>query len=161
MSKEVYVAGPLFNKMENEHNAILTALLEDAGYSVFNPIRDGVESAASFDSMDDDVLCEQIYQIDVRAIQECRIFIANLDGIQVDDGTAFEIGYAAAQFPDTKLMIAHLTDTRMNVPPFPRNPMVYQPFLYSPNRIFDNRAAIVSYCQEFDTKGVTVGTSKA
>ena len=36
---------------------------------------------------------EQIFQANLQALNECDLMVAMLDGSQVDDGTAWEIGY--------------------------------------------------------------------
>ena len=43
--KKVYFAGPLFNQAEKDFNLELTGVLEEYGYEVFLPQRDGIEAA--------------------------------------------------------------------------------------------------------------------
>ena len=43
--KKVYFAGPMFNAAEKDFNLRVTNLLEEYGYQVFLPQRDGIEAA--------------------------------------------------------------------------------------------------------------------
>ena len=44
---KVYFAGPMFNQAEKEYNLKITKLLEEFGYQVFLPQRDGIEARLS------------------------------------------------------------------------------------------------------------------
>ena len=44
--KRVYFAGPLFNQAEKDFNLAMTKILEEHGYQVFLPQRDGILSFA-------------------------------------------------------------------------------------------------------------------
>ncbi len=43
--KKVYFAGPMFNHAEKDFNLKITNVLEEFGYEVFLPQRDGIEAA--------------------------------------------------------------------------------------------------------------------
>jgi nucleoside 2-deoxyribosyltransferase len=87
----VYVAGPLFTDAEREFNARLAARLEDAGYQVFLPQRDTPQDHAGSGYP------ARIFQADLEGLNRADVVLAVCDGIPVDDGTAWEIGYAFAR----------------------------------------------------------------
>ena len=43
--KRIYFAGPMFSQGEKDFNLKLVKVLEDHGYEVFLPQRDGIEAA--------------------------------------------------------------------------------------------------------------------
>jgi nucleoside 2-deoxyribosyltransferase len=57
----------------------------------------------------------------VQAIDEADIVIANLNGITVDDGTAWELGYAYAR---GKHLVGIYTDMRLSFPNLVVNLMI-------------------------------------
>jgi nucleoside 2-deoxyribosyltransferase len=89
----IYQAGPLFSRSEQNWNSELTKRLEEAGYRVTSP---------------SDLLApEQIRQVGpaapklifstcLAAVKRSDCIVACLDGAQVDDGTAWELGFAYA-----------------------------------------------------------------
>lgn len=84
----VYLAAPLFRQAEREFNQQLADQLEAAGYSVFLPQRDGPE---------DDIspgYAARIFQADREGVAAADAMVAVCDGIPMDDGTAWEVGYA-------------------------------------------------------------------
>ena len=90
----IYQAGPLFTAAEIQWQKNFSQQLISAGYVVQWP-RDfftqqeiehwGVEAS------------KKIMDRDRTAIDACDVVVALLDGTQVDDGTAWEIGYAYAK----------------------------------------------------------------
>ena len=105
---KIYVAGPLFNDWEQKRNKELTEFLESLAYDVFLPQRD--------------VTClVGVYEQCLTAIDKSDIIIANLDGVDTDSGTAFEMGYAKAK---DKLIIGVCTDTRLAEGGAERNLMI-------------------------------------
>ena len=54
-------------------------------------------------------LPEQIFQANLQALSECDVMVAMLDGPQVDDGTAWEMGYF---FMQGKKILGIRTDLR-------------------------------------------------
>ena len=65
---------------------------------------------------------ETAFSIDVENLQKADIIVANLDGIDVDSGTAWEIGYA---FQMKKPIIGIRSDARMYRKFLPVNLMIY------------------------------------
>lgn len=90
----IYQAGPLFSEAEKSFHRYLTLLLERAEYTVVWPgdlltdqeIADAGDGAATL-----------IFDGCRKALDGSDIVVALLDGPQVDDGTAWEIGYAHAK----------------------------------------------------------------
>lgn len=74
-------------------NAILTGNLPEdfeAGFDVWMPqeslfVREGALEEK-----------KRIYEADIAALKECDVVVAVLDGVDVDCGVAFEIGFAVA-----------------------------------------------------------------
>lgn len=97
---EVYFAAPLFCVAERRYNESIVAQLEDAGYDVFLPQRDGLETTEVADR--DDVsskteMMEAIFDLDQQRVGEADVVTAVLDGRTVDEGVAVEIGLAYAR----------------------------------------------------------------
>ena len=64
MKTKIYFAAPLFNAGEKGFNSELTRVLEDSGYDVFLPQRDGHEAAT---------LTESQAEIDMRMFQRYNL----------------------------------------------------------------------------------------
>lgn len=103
----IYQAGPLFSEAERQWHERLGEQLRAAGHKVIWPgallsaeaIRAAGVNAPSL-----------IFKTCCEAIAQCSCVVALLDGTQVDDGTAWEIGYAyAKRLP----IIGIRTDSRM------------------------------------------------
>jgi nucleoside 2-deoxyribosyltransferase len=112
----IYFAAPLFSQAEREFNRHLTKELEDRGYSVFLPQRDGVEMLKPpFNQMNDDKLRVAIFQKDRDNILKADIFLFVLDGRVPDEGACVELGIAYSQkylLSKEKLLVGLLTDDR-------------------------------------------------
>jgi len=88
---KVYMAGPLFTEAERQWNDRVCALLEAQGHEVFLPQRDSPQA-----DLDDPDWQQATFEADVRALRETDVVLANLNGPQADDGTAWECGMAFA-----------------------------------------------------------------
>ena len=90
----VYQAGPLFTEAEQIWHQRLKNELSGAGHDVVWP-GDLVSDAdvARWGSE----APHRIFAIDKAALEKADIVVALLDGTQVDDGTAWEIGFAHAK----------------------------------------------------------------
>ena len=90
----IYQAGPLFSEAERDWHKKLTLRLEKAGHTVVWPgdllTADQIEAAGANGPL-------LIYNACRKALDRCSAVAALLDGPQVDDGTAWEIGYAVAK----------------------------------------------------------------
>ena len=86
----VYLAGPLFTEAERAFNGTLAARLEAEGYTVYLPQRDAPETEGLERR-------RQIFRANISALGSVDAVVAVCDGPQVDDGTAWEVGYAASR----------------------------------------------------------------
>lgn len=92
---KIYFAAPLFSEAENQFNKTLTAELEEAGFSVFLPQRDGVEKEQSpYKEMQPDERRKSMFELDEEKIKESDIFLMILDGRVPDEGACVELGIA-------------------------------------------------------------------
>jgi nucleoside 2-deoxyribosyltransferase len=90
----IYQAGPLFSRAEQTWNQELTRRIEGAGHLVTAPVDlltpEQIHEAG-------DQAPKLIFETCLTAVDRAECVVACLDGPQVDDGTAFEIGYAYAR----------------------------------------------------------------
>lgn len=93
--KRVYFAAPLFNQAEKEMNLKLTELLEEFGYEVFLPQRDGY-LAVEFEGMTEEEMSRKIFDKDREEILKADILFILLDGRVPDEGACVELGIAYA-----------------------------------------------------------------
>ena len=103
--KTVYLAGPLFTHAELKYNLELKDMLIKKGFSVFLPQKDAEDAAAEREKQNQ----EWIFKKCLEGVDNSDIVIAVLDGVDVDSGTAWEIGYAYAM---QKPIIGIRTDFR-------------------------------------------------
>jgi nucleoside 2-deoxyribosyltransferase len=97
MKPRLYLAGPLFSEPERSFNATLARELERT-FSVYLPQRDGcliVDLVEEFHIPWSEAAAE-VFERDIAAICNADLVIAILDGRSIDEGTAFELGYAFA-----------------------------------------------------------------
>lgn len=93
---KLYLAGPLFNETERRFNIELTEQMERF-FSVFLPQRDGGLMISMVTAgVNPETAARTVFQTDIRAINECDALLIVLDGRTVDEGAAFELGYAHA-----------------------------------------------------------------
>lgn len=94
MLHTIYQAGPLFSQAERQWHTKLTLKLEKAGHIVIWPGSllppEAIEEAGA-------LAVQQIFSTCRSVIDNCNCVVALLDGPQVDDGTAWETGYAYAK----------------------------------------------------------------
>ena len=129
----IYIAAPLFSEMERNYiDKIVHKISKNLNLNeiedFYVPHRDNTYDYSE----------SQIYDTNIKNLEDCDIMIAILDGKDVDSGTAFEIGYFEAQ---SKTVLGLLTDTRsynedfeFNLKP---NTMIFGSLNYG-NLIFDN-----------------------
>ena len=90
---KVYFAGPMFNQAEKEYNLKITKLLEEFGYQVFLPQRDGIE-AAKLEGKTEEELIKMIFDRDAGEVRKADIIFMNIDGRVPDEGACVELGIA-------------------------------------------------------------------
>jgi nucleoside 2-deoxyribosyltransferase len=83
----LYLAAPLFTGAERAFNLVLARALEAAGHEVYLSQRDTPPTQDAQRTM-------TIFYANVAALRNAAAVVAVCDGSQVDDGTAWEIGYA-------------------------------------------------------------------
>ncbi len=91
MVHKIYLSGPLFSAAEVAWGKQLSAhLCEHLGNEkiIFIWPHEIVPEGAK---------PEQIFEANLQALNQCDLMVAILDGPQVDDGTAWEIGYFFSQ----------------------------------------------------------------
>jgi len=116
----VYIAGPLFSQAELMFNAQLADDLAVA-FDVYLPQRDGrllVEMIRRGEQPEK--AAKAVFENDLAAIRNCDLLVIVLDGRSVDEGAAFELGYAYAI---GKPCYGLQTDPRRLLP-FGNNPML-------------------------------------
>ena len=86
--RRVYLAAPLFSDAEREFNCKLRDEIKKTGMEVFLPQEDSnnVNDAKNRQHI--------IFNNNLSAIDNSDIMVAVLDGVDVDSGTAWEVGYA-------------------------------------------------------------------
>jgi len=115
MHKRAYVAGPLLSQSEREFDERLAAICERLKLETFLPHRDaGLQVSGN---------AAAIFAADLSALERADVIVANLDGGDVDAGTAWEIGYAIAR---GKSVIGVRTDRRVLEPWSKVNLMIEQ-----------------------------------
>ena len=117
---KTYLAAPLFNDRERAFNAALAETLSKH-CDVFLPQRDGLLlSELLANGVPSDVAETRIFERDRLALSESEMLIAVLDGAHIDEGVAFEIGFAHAR---GCLCLGLQSDTRRALPSG-NNPMI-------------------------------------
>lgn len=103
---KVYLASPLgFAESTREFMALLEGLLRECGYAVSNPWRLADKNWFQEALRVEDAQKRQqaLHSLNMRvganneqAIRECDLIVAVLDGVDVDSGTASEVGFGYA-----------------------------------------------------------------
>lgn len=101
--KTVYLAAPLFSEAECEFNRKIREELHSFGFNVFFPQEHS-------NNVHDKINRQKIiFEKNLKGIEKSDIIVAVIDGVDVDSGTAWEIGYA---FAKGKPVIGLRTDFR-------------------------------------------------
>jgi len=95
-------------------------VLEDCGYEVFLPQRDGIE-AAQLEGKSEEELIKMIFDLDCSEVKKADILFMNLDGRVPDEGACVELGIA---FDNGKRCYGFKTDTRSIESGLDLNPMI-------------------------------------
>jgi nucleoside 2-deoxyribosyltransferase len=86
----VFLAAPLFSEAERNFNTQVAGELRAAGFDVWLAQEAPFIQKGSADEK------RAIFDGDIEAVRNSDIILALLDGIDVDPGVAFELGYAHA-----------------------------------------------------------------
>jgi nucleoside 2-deoxyribosyltransferase len=92
----LYFAAPLFNANELAFNARLTEAIEQLGYEVFLPQREGLELVPKLKEAGAETIAQTIFGLDWSKVRECDVLLCILDGRVPDEGVAVEIGLGYA-----------------------------------------------------------------
>ena len=128
--KKIYFAAPLFSESEKEYNLKLTAILEDYGYEVFLPQRDGL-LATEMEGKTEEEKTQIIFEKDVQHVLDADILFMMLDGRVPDEGACVELGIAYA---NNKRCYGFKTDARSVEIDMDINPMIAGCFI----KLFEN-----------------------
>jgi nucleoside 2-deoxyribosyltransferase len=101
MEHKIYLSGPLFSRGEITWGERVKRFLEDR--------LDGVRIIWPHEIVPCSAKPAEIFSANLQALNECDIMVAMLDGPQVDDGTAWEMGYF---FMQGKKILGIRTDFR-------------------------------------------------
>lgn len=126
----VYFAAPLFCEAEKAWNLRVTSVLEEAGYSVFLPQRDGM-LAAEFAGKSEADTVGMIFRKDVSELWNADVLVFVPDGRTPDEGACVELGIA---FASGKRCYCVRSDVRALEKDLTLNPLVAGCFL----RIFED-----------------------
>ena len=91
--KKIYLAGPLFTHAELEYNRKIRDLLAKKDFLVFLPQEDAEDAIDQREKQNQ----ERIFKKCVEGVDSSDFVVAILDGVDVDSGTAWEVGYAYAK----------------------------------------------------------------
>ena len=100
---KIYMAGPLFNEGDRYTNQVNSDILKEKGFTTFLPQEIVITNNSSY------LVKRACFYMDFKAIKECDYLLANCNGIDIDSGTAAEIGLA---FGLNKKMILYKSDVR-------------------------------------------------
>ena len=87
---------------------------------------------------------QRIYEACMKALRKCDVILIVLDGVMVDDGSAFELGIAhMRKIP----RFGYLSDDRKRPEPPSINPMIY----FSLDRIFSDLNSLANWGESFSS----------
>jgi len=145
----IYFAAPLFSQAEQAFNLQLAEKLEEKGFRVFLPQRDGVEiSQPPFIEMPSDERSQVIFTLDRDNVLEADVLLFVLDGRVPDEGACVELGIAYGQkhlLQRDKLLIGLHTDIRGAFLGARLNAMVHAPL----DHIADNEPDLIVALEEY------------
>ena len=129
----IYFAGPLFSQAERAFNLQLAESLEEHGYTVFLPQRDGVgkddfnPTSLLGMGMTEEKISQLIFTTDRDKVFEADVLLFVLDGRIPDEGACVELGMAYGQkhlLQKSTLLIGLHTDWRSAFQWTKRNPLI-------------------------------------
>ncbi len=99
----IYMAGPLFNEGDRYTNQRNSDALRALGYTTFLPQEVVITNKSS------ELVKAACFYMDLKAIRLCDVLLANCNGLEIDSGTAAEIGLG---YGLGKRMILYKSDVR-------------------------------------------------
>ena len=100
---KIYMAGPLFNEGDRYTNQCNSDKLRELGYTTFLPQEIVITNKSS------ELVKAGCFFMDLKAIKEADYLVCNCNGIEIDSGTAAEIGLG---YGLNKKMILYKSDVR-------------------------------------------------
>ncbi|NLZ75430.1 MAG: hypothetical protein GX914_02905 [Erysipelotrichia bacterium] len=100
---KIYMAGPLFNEGDRYSNQLNSDALRKKGFTTFLPQEVVITNKSS------ELVKGACFFMDLKAIYQCDYIVANCNGIEIDSGTAAEIGMGYAL---NKKMYLYKSDVR-------------------------------------------------
>jgi nucleoside 2-deoxyribosyltransferase len=146
----IYFAAPLFNQAELMFNDLLTTRLEQAGFTVFLPQREGLELKAT--PMPPDKWDKAIFELDRDWVFKADILLFILDGRVPDEGAALELGLAYAQkflMNQKKLLLGFSTDRRTFSQDHKHNAMLAGALEY----VFTDLGELLEFLKQYRSSG--------
>jgi len=129
----IYLAGPLFSQAERDYNLKLAITLEEHGYTVFLPQRDGLgkdhfnpTSMLGMGTTEEEI-SQLIFTTDRDRVFKADVLLFVLDGRVPDEGACVELGMAYGQkylLEKSTLLVGLHTDWRWAFPWTKRNPLI-------------------------------------
>lgn len=101
--KAIYMAGPLFNEGDRYVNQVNSDKLRELGYTTFLPQEIVITNASS------ELVKAGCFFMDLKAIKLADYLVCNVNGIEIDSGTAAEIGLG---YGLNKKMVLYKSDVR-------------------------------------------------
>lgn len=132
---KVYIAGALFSPSERTHLESIDFLCKELGFETYLPHRDGGIFVRDDDSS------SPIFVADRDNIDNSDIIIAILNGIDLDSGTSWEIGYA---YSKQKIIIGYFEDIRIFNPSKQLNPMIFNSLNHLTNNIESLKKVLIT-----------------
>ena len=90
MARRIFLAAPLFCESEREFNSKVASRLRSAGCEVWLAQEVAIYKKGSAH------VKRKVFREDLSALKASDVVVAVLDGVDVDTGVAFELGYAHA-----------------------------------------------------------------
>jgi len=87
---KVFLSAPLFSESERDYNSKIAKKLRDSGFEVWLAQEAPFITEGSYEEK------KRIYEEDISALKASDVVVAILDGVEVDAGVAFEMGFAKA-----------------------------------------------------------------
>jgi nucleoside 2-deoxyribosyltransferase len=107
---KIYLTTRLFNFDDKLRTCKLERYLKDNfDVSIYMPYRDSDEENISKENWK-----KEIFDIDIKEINNCDILIGYLDGPEFDEGVGFEIGYAITQNKQVVIINSDFVNYRYN-----------------------------------------------
>ena len=86
---KIFLAAPLFNNAEREYDSEITKVLRGKGFEVWRAQKASFSKVTPRDR-------KRIYEDIILALKASDVVVAVLDGMEVDVGVTYEVGYAKA-----------------------------------------------------------------